>query len=322
MPRSALSPARRSRRLPALLIALGVLVGGLAACGDDEPAVPEGAEDGLSAVEVSGDPGEEPEVAFDAEMGVTETESDTLVEGDGEEVEGGDRVFTHIWVGNGIKQEKSFSTYDAGRPEVISISDQLTPAIREAMVGHTIGSRVAVAATPADAFGDQGNPQLGIGQDDAVLFVVDMLGTVLDDVDGEEVDPKGPTPTLVKKDGIITKLQFPPALRATGKLQVRTLVEGDGEEVGPDSTVAVRYLGQVLGNDTPFDESYSAADPTVFPITGVVKGWTQGLQGVKAGSRVVLVIPPKLGYGKQGQPSAGIRGTDTMVFVIDVLGVA
>ena len=313
---------RRRRRRAATSLALTVAAATLVACGSDESETPEGAVEGLDAVEVTGEVGSSPEVEWSDDMVATELEKDVLVEGDGAELAEGDKVFAHLYVGNGFNQEQAFNTYEGQQPEVLTVSDELTPAIAEAMEGQAVGSRVAVAAPPEDAFGEQGNPQLGIGNKDSVLFVVDILGQVLDEVDGTEQEPQGPVPALVTKKGTITRLEFPPKLEATGALQKRVLIEGDGEPVGKDSVVAVRYLGQVLGNKRPFDEAYSAADPAVFSVSGVVPGWTQGLQGVKAGSRVVLVIPPKLGYGAQGQPEAGIKGGDTLVFVIDVLGVA
>ena len=52
----------------------------------------------------------------------------------------------------------------------------------------------------------------------------------------------------------------------------------------------------------------------------VVPGWDKTLVGQNVGSRVILAIPPEEGYGKQGQPDAGISGTDTLYFVVDILG--
>lgn len=320
---AAVPPSLRRRpRRAAATLAIGLVVPALAACGSDEPEVPEGAVEGLEAVEVGGEPGSSPEVEWSGEMAATELEREVLVEGDGAELAEGDQAFAHLYLGNGFTQEQTVNTYDGQQPELLTVSDELTPAIAEAMDGQTVGSRVVVAAPPKDAFGDQGNPQLGIGNKDSVLFVVDILGLVRAEVDGKERKPKGPVPKLVTNEGTITKLEFPPKLEATGKLQKTVLIEGDGEPIGKDSFLALRYLGQVLGNPRPFDESYSAADPAVLDVSRVVPGWKRGLRGVRAGSRVVLVIPPELGYGKQGQPSAGIKGGDTLVFVIDVLGVS
>ena len=83
----------------------------------------------------------------------------------------------------------------------------------------------------------------------------------------------------------------------------------------------VDYLGQVYDGDKPFDESYTK-DPfsTGIGIGAVVKGWDDGLVGQTVGSRVILAIPPNLGYGEAGNPDAGIAGTDTLYFVVDILG--
>jgi peptidylprolyl isomerase len=61
--------------------------------------------------------------------------------------------------------------------------------------------------------------------------------------------------------------------------------------------------------------------PAAFQIGAgrVIDGWDQGLVGQKIGSQVLLVIPPELGYGANGNPDAGISGTDTLVFVVDIL---
>jgi peptidylprolyl isomerase len=53
----------------------------------------------------------------------------------------------------------------------------------------------------------------------------------------------------------------------------------------------------------------------------VISGWDQGLIGKTVGSRLLLSIPPEKGYGKNGNPRAGIKGTDTLVFVVDILAV-
>jgi peptidylprolyl isomerase len=84
--------------------------------------------------------------------------------------------------------------------------------------------------------------------------------------------------------------------------------------------VLVHYVGKIWGTDKEFDSSWNRGAPVMFQIgTGkVIKGWDQGLVGVPVGSRVLLVIPPKLGYGEQGQGDV-IKGTDTLVFVVDVI---
>ena len=76
-----------------------------------------------------------------------------------------------------------------------------------------------------------------------------------------------------------------------------------------------------LVRKSPFDANFSSGQPTSFTIgTGaVIKGWDQALVGKAVGSRVLLSIPPDLGYGEEGNKDAGITGTDTLYFVIDIL---
>ncbi len=77
----------------------------------------------------------------------------------------------------------------------------------------------------------------------------------------------------------------------------------------------------MFGGETPFDSSFSRGAPASFQIGvgAVVKGWDKALVGRAVGSRVLLSIPPDLGYGEKGNKQAGIKGTDTLYFVVDIL---
>ncbi|MDP3889687.1 FKBP-type peptidyl-prolyl cis-trans isomerase [Nocardioides sp.] len=315
-------PAFRSTLL-APAAALSVLLLGLTACGEEGGGGSGSA--GLDSVEIAGDVGSAPEVDWDGELRVDELTTEVLVEGEGRTLEEGDRVLTNLWIGNGFTQDVAFSSFeDGGSPELITVNDDISPAIAAALEGQKVGSRVAVAAPPEDAFGETGNPQLGIGNDDHVLFVVDIASDVLDGPEGEAQKPVDGAPELVEEDGKPTGFDFSDAAKPGKKLQVITLVEGDGPAIEEGQTGAVDYLGQVFGKKKPFDQSYERGEPTAFPIGvgAVVKGWDQALVGATQGSRLLLVIPPSLGYGEEGNEGAGISGTDTLVFVVDVLGAA
>jgi peptidylprolyl isomerase len=90
--------------------------------------------------------------------------------------------------------------------------------------------------------------------------------------------------------------------------------------------VVAQYVGSIWRTGKVFSATWpSAAAPQGLPFSfqlggNVVKGWNEGLVGVPVGSRVMLVIPSALAYGSAGQPSAGIKKNDSLVFVIDVLG--
>ncbi len=83
----------------------------------------------------------------------------------------------------------------------------------------------------------------------------------------------------------------------------------------------MQYTGVNWRTKKVFDSSWSRSTPFALNIGvgQVIKGWDTGLIGQTVGSRVMLVIPPAEGYGKTGSSQAGIKGTDTLVFVVDIL---
>jgi peptidylprolyl isomerase len=119
-----------------------------------------------------------------------------------------------------------------------------------------------------------------------------------------------------------------PSGTAPTKLSSEVLSQGNGPAVASGQTIVVNYLGQTWepkdGKPNVFDNSFDRKQPVNFPIGKgqVISGWDKTLVGQKVGSRVIVAIPPKDGYGKTGQPSAGIKGTDTLYFVVDILGAA
>ena len=314
------------RRALTLLLALMLGVA-LAACGDDS-AEPRGETSGggssLEAIAIEGDLGSDPKVTWDGELSAGDVESKLISEGDGDEVESGDQVFAHIWIGNGTTQEKAYSTYDGSMPQLLTVDEKsLSPLFLEGVEGRTIGSRVALTASAETAFGPEGNTSLGIGNKDSILTVIDIVSAIGDGAEGTENKAPGWVPGFQGDAAAPTGLDFAGVPEPTAKLQQATLIEGEGPVVEQGQTIAVDYLGQVFEGEKPFDESYTA-NPASFAIGtgGVIKGWDQALVGKNVGSRVVLAIPPDLGYGKEGNQQAGIKGTDTLYFVVDILGAA
>lgn len=102
---------------------------------------------------------------------------------------------------------------------------------------------------------------------------------------------------------------------------VTTVTEGTGEVVPEKAEVTVDYHG-VNGRDgNNFDSSYKRGAPVSFPLDGVVKGFAKAIAGQKVGSDVVVAMTPEDGYGRRGNPMAGIQGDDTLVFFIHIHGV-
>ena len=107
---------------------------------------------------------------------------------------------------------------------------------------------------------------------------------------------------------------------APAELQSTDVTVGDGAEAQPGSTVDVHYLGVEYDSGEEFDSSWSRGESVNFPLAALVRGWQEGIPGMKVGGRRELVVPPHLAYGPVGggHPLSG----KTLIFVIDLLGVS
>lgn len=299
------------------------MLASLSACGSDVVTAGGGVDtkDGFDAFSVSGDLGSAPKIDWSAQMDAGDIETETLIEGEGAEVATGDKVIMNFTVGNGFTQKQTFTTYDEEPTgSVLTVDDQISPVFSDAILGHTIGSRVAVVASAEEAFGETGNPQLGIGNADPVLLVIDLTSGVLDKPAGTQTPAPDWAPGIIFEKGEPARFDFAGTPQPIASLRSATLVTGDGPVVKNAQTIVVNYLGQVYGADEPFDESYTKKSfDTGIGVGKVVKGWDEGLVGQPVGSRVLLAIPPKLGYGDEGNPGAGIGANDTLYFVVDIL---
>ena len=105
-------------------------------------------------------------------------------------------------------------------------------------------------------------------------------------------------------------------------LVVEDLTVGDGPEAVPGTTCTMQYVGVAWSTGTQFDASWDRGQPFSFPLGEgqVISGWDQGVAGMKVGGRRRLTIPPDLGYGARGAGGV-IQGGETLVFVVDLLGV-
>jgi len=117
-----------------------------------------------------------------------------------------------------------------------------------------------------------------------------------------------------------------PELDTSGVKEATELIsedikEGDGAEAKAGDTVQVQYSGVLYSDGTPFDNSFDRGEPFEFQLGAgmVIPGWDQGIVGMQKGGRRLLVIPPDLGYGPQGQGPIGPN--ETLVFVVDAVKV-
>ncbi|MFI9814422.1 FKBP-type peptidyl-prolyl cis-trans isomerase [Saccharothrix variisporea] len=109
---------------------------------------------------------------------------------------------------------------------------------------------------------------------------------------------------------------------APADLVVEDITVGDGPEAQAGQLVHVHYVGVSHSTGEQFDASWDRGEAFTFPLGGgrVIKGWDQGVAGMKVGGRRKLVIPPHLGYGDRGAGGV-IKPGETLIFVVDLLGV-
>jgi peptidylprolyl isomerase len=113
-------------------------------------------------------------------------------------------------------------------------------------------------------------------------------------------------------------IEYPGGVAPT-ELVIEDLTVGDGAEAVAGATVDVHYVGVEFDTGAEFDASWNRGASIEFPLQGLIKGWQDGIPGMRVGGRRQLTIPPELAYGAAGagHPLSG----KTLVFVIDLLAI-
>ncbi|MGN6425950.1 MAG: FKBP-type peptidyl-prolyl cis-trans isomerase [Leifsonia sp.] len=324
---------RRSLSLTTALIVTGLAVTGLAACSSSSPSASSSATATPAAatcqntkpgsvsdsVKVTGAFHQEPKVAFATPLKVTDTERTVLITGTGEKAKPGATVGLALaaydgTTGKALAAGEGFGT----QPPVSATLDdkKYLPGFVRAAECLPIGSRSVVTATAEQAFGTAYS-QLNLSKDAPVVLLADVVSIVPTKADGAPVAPTAGFPTVkLSKTG--EPMVTIPKADPPKETRIAQLKKGSGETVLPGDTVTVQYKGVLWRNGQMFDSSWSRGAPTSFQTTQVVKGFQKALEGQTVGSQVIAIVPPADGYGSKGQGE--IKGTDTMVFVVDILG--
>ncbi|MFH9573332.1 FKBP-type peptidyl-prolyl cis-trans isomerase [Streptomyces sp. NPDC017230] len=329
-------------RRRSLLIAVPAGLVTLAACGEEDSgssnagdsATPGASDTSASPPKIVDGPlpaitagtkfGEKPTVAKGSGEPSKDLAVKTVVAGGGKAVAENDFLSAN-YLGQIWDSAKVFdNSYDRKTPLIVQLSKEagLIDGWRYALTGKKTGSRVQFSVPPTLGYGEQGNPQAGIKGSDTLVFVVDVQDAfnAKSSAKGKEVPqddaalPKVGTNT----DGKAPSIEMPKT-DAPKKLVAEYVLEGDGAEVGAQETVLVQYKGVVWDGGKEFDSTYGRKQLTSFSLQQVVKGWSQGLTGKKVGSRVLVVIPPELGYGDSPPEGSGIEKDSTLVFSVDIL---
>ena len=310
--------SRIASLLTVSLVALALA--GCSAPGGDN-CIPSGPAS--SAVKVDGEFGAVPTITFDKGLTVSTTERSVAISGTGAAVADGDTVTINYSLYNGttgLEIEKSEYTETSPIPYPIDTSATNFVGLAKAIACTTVGTRIVAVIPNAEGFGDQA-AQAGLGADDTLVFVIDVTSIAakpLAEATGTTVEPLAGFPEVVFTDGNPTVTI--PAGDVPSKYAIETLIQGDGEVVADGATVVVNYEGVNWNTGEVFDSSFDRGQAATFSTSGVIQGFHDALVGQKVGSRVVVIIPSDLGYGDTGSGDK-IKGGDTLVFVVDILGI-
>jgi FKBP-type peptidyl-prolyl cis-trans isomerase len=279
--------------------------------------------DTYTSVTATGKFGAAPTLTIPAVQGSGPLYTKTVIQGTGPALTTADSLLGNfvLYDWSGSTHKLIGSTYTSGTPTLFT--GQLLPGLETALIGQKAGSRVLAVIPPADAFGSAGNSRIGVKATDTVIFVVDMVQSIpnTETVPGKQTSNGGGVlPSVTPETGKAPVITIPSSVPPK-TLQVKTLVTGTGAVVKKGQSVVVQYTGVNWRTKKTFDASWLHGSPFQTPIGvgQVISGWDKGLVGQPVGSRVLLIIPPADGYGKSGSAQAGIKGTDTLVFVVDIL---
>jgi FKBP-type peptidyl-prolyl cis-trans isomerase len=310
------------RRIALALVAPVAAAAVLAGCGGSS-------SNANDAVKVTGSFNKTPTVTIPSEQASSNLVISKPVKGTGAVLKEGNAALANLvlYKWSGTTHTLIDSTYSSG-PQIIPSESELT-GITTALKGVRLGSRLVVVLPPKYGYGSSGNSNLGVTGKDTLVWVIDLLQQYAGNqsASGSQVSSGGGTlPSVTAKAGSAPSVTIPKN-SPPSSLSVTTLIKGSGPTLAKGDTVVTQYVGYIWRTGDVFSSTWPSTDqpdgaPFSFQLGGdVLTGFSDGLSGVTVGSRVMVVIPPSLGYGPAGgDSSAGITKTDTLVFVIDVLG--
>jgi FKBP-type peptidyl-prolyl cis-trans isomerase len=298
----------------------------LAGCGSSSSSTPP-ASNANGSVAVSGIFGAAPAVQIPAAQASSKLAIKTVIKGTGPVLGQTDSFVGNyaVYIWRGKTHKLALSTFSHGSPQVLAANVGLT-GLKQALTGQRMGSRVLAVLPPQDAYGSAGNSQIGVKPTDTIVFVVDLIKAFSStaSASGKHVsNGGGALPTVTANPGSAPVVKIPSKQPPT-KLVVKTLIKGSGPPTVKGQTVVTQYVGVNWRTGKAFDSSWSRKAPFGFTLDAtpaqIIPAWDKGLVGVPVGSRVMLIVPPADGYGKTGNSQAGIKPTDTLVFVVDIIG--
>lgn len=334
MIRTAPTTTGRARCAPSVTPRRALVVGTLAlslllaACGSSDELGGKVVKDGVGCSITTVDRVDTaPAVPTDVKVGKA-TKSTTSEKADKDACEAGtDTYLTVDLVGATADDGKVFNdTYGGERPLTLKLGQQqLIAGLETGLTGMKVGERREIVIPAAEAYGKDGSPDQGIGPDEDLVFVVDLVSVTDSPVYCNEAAalPEG------SREGKPTEVKMP-VEAPVDEVTTTVLVEGDGPEATAKSYLTVDYVGVSCASGRQFDSSWDREEPITIAMAdatptdtafSVIPGWTEGLEGQKQGSTVQIEIPFEDGYGTEGRPP-DIGTSDPLVFIVKIIEVS
>ncbi|MBB1500426.1 FKBP-type peptidyl-prolyl cis-trans isomerase [Propioniciclava sp. MC1683] len=269
----------------------------------------------IDGIEVVGEPGSAPTLTIPTPFAIDETRTRTLVEGQADgPAAAADSVIEAHYVGfNGRTGEQFGSSWDQGTPAMLALP-QMVEGFTIGMTGAKPGQRVLIAMPGSQGYDGVPTRPESVQDGDTLVFVVDVVAVSVKDAVGAAETPQLPV-TLGEAEGkptvTIDTASTPPA-----ELVAVPVIKGAQRAVGADDYVLVKYRMYSWKTGELIDDKFAA--PVAGQINQTLEGFKQGIVGQPIGSRVVLVVPPKVGYEKPSQ-NPPVEAGDTVVYVVDIL---
>lgn len=256
----------------------------------------------------------DPTVTFDAPLVATATGAKVIVEGKGDEIKENQNIKFKS-VAYKAEDASLLGSGFAGEPVTLPTNEEFKaqlPALYETLMQAKVGSWVAMVepaaeAAPAEGASPSASPSAAKAETVVVLKVVatEPIPEASKKLGADEVKKlkdEGSLPAFEMKDSK-PAITIPKDKDVPAGLVVDVIKEGTGKVATATSDVSAHYTGVRWEDGKQFDSSYDRGEPSDFNLSGVIPGWTQGLEGLKAGTQVMLTIPTDLAYaGSAGAP--------------------
>jgi peptidylprolyl isomerase len=314
------------RKTTALLAAFAVLAA-LTSCASSDtvagctPSVTSGSASSL--VKTSGAFGRAPKVSLPTPLYSATTQASTLIPGHGPAIGYGDPVTVDATILDGrTGKTLQVTDYTSLGSALLTAGANSSPGINRALICAQAGSRIAVVLSPKDGTNNQADSANGIKAKDSLVWVIDIRKAFPAKANGALKVSPDTLPSVVTTASGAPGITLP-ATPAPKTLTTQILQQGSGAKVKNKDLLVVKYTGiSWVADPTVFDSTWktNAAAGLSVGSSSVAPGLSTALIGKRVGSQLLVVIPPKLASASDGSSAA--PAGDTVVYVIDILGIA